>query len=148
MCWMIIPRRPWVRGLLKLKRILWSLLSVPPKATEYNGKQCPACFAWSEKCKAELMNCTGWDTSCFEMITASIASKCFHVPWHGLLLLSHSIGGVKIKSDCFRPRLCCRGMGGQEILFSSGRGDPSLRPDGPRRLSEASGIRRASLGSA
>ncbi|XP_072836061.2 uncharacterized protein LOC110070644 [Pogona vitticeps] len=50
------------------------LVKLPPKAMEYNGKQCPACFAWSETCKAELMNCTGWDTSCFEMITASTAN--------------------------------------------------------------------------
>ncbi|KAJ7304089.1 hypothetical protein JRQ81_011613 [Phrynocephalus forsythii] len=51
-----------------------AVVKLPPKAMVYNGKQCPACYEWSETCKTDLVNCTGWDTSCFEVISMTNSS--------------------------------------------------------------------------
>ncbi|XP_008111983.1 phospholipase A2 inhibitor gamma subunit B isoform X2 [Anolis carolinensis] len=48
---------------------------IPPLSPEKktpNGKECPACFAWSDKCKPKTMKCTGSDTHCLEIKTTRI----------------------------------------------------------------------------
>ncbi|KAJ7304086.1 hypothetical protein JRQ81_011610 [Phrynocephalus forsythii] len=41
--------------------------SLPSTNRTINGKQCHACFAWSQTCKPELLACTGSNTNCFNM---------------------------------------------------------------------------------
>ncbi|KAJ7304087.1 hypothetical protein JRQ81_011611 [Phrynocephalus forsythii] len=36
-----------------------------PVDTTPNGKRCPGCFAWSNTCEAEIVNCTGSNLHCF-----------------------------------------------------------------------------------
>nr|XP_034973508.1 phospholipase A2 inhibitor subunit gamma B-like [Zootoca vivipara] len=38
-----------------------------------NGKQCPSCYSWSGACHADMVNCTGKEKFCFDVLSRSKA---------------------------------------------------------------------------
>ncbi|XP_042295268.1 uncharacterized protein LOC121915272 isoform X2 [Sceloporus undulatus] len=52
---------------------------LPPLMRTNNGYQCPGCYARSESCTPETVNCTGWDKSCFEIASHAESSNGSHI---------------------------------------------------------------------
>ncbi|XP_053254102.1 phospholipase A2 inhibitor NAI-like isoform X3 [Podarcis raffonei] len=48
---------------------------VPPRSQQINpkanGKQCPSCYSWSGTCNADMVNCSGPERFCFDVLSRS-----------------------------------------------------------------------------
>ncbi|XP_077788700.1 phospholipase A2 inhibitor NAI-like isoform X2 [Podarcis muralis] len=97
-CRLIVPpRSPLLLSspILRTENLLHyptpSVLSAQRINPKANGKQCPSCYSWSGTCNADMVNCTGPERFCFDVLSRSKADGEFR---------DIIMKGCTIKSTC------------------------------------------------